>query len=188
MSLAKRGNLGENVTFQWKFSYRGGGGDSTQSLLGGVFPNFTEFFYRKRSEIMHIFIEIASQLIKSPNYPSPILKVSQVYLTWRCWAPRCCTWSACCRRTPRTSPPWQSSLLTSSPSRFPQSCSLNLIIIDVNMIFSLYVKVITNHHNKHQQHISTQGGRIGSLSVRAKMATKVFVRCGFAIFATNASL
>ena len=133
MSLTKRGNLGENVTYQWKFSYRGG--TRSNSFWVVFFLISQKLFYRKRSEVMHIFIEIASQLIKLPNYLSPILKVPQVYLTWRCWAPRCCRWSACCRHTPRTSPPWPSSLLTSSPSRFPQSCRLDLIIIDVNMIF-----------------------------------------------------
>ena len=78
MSLAKRGNLGENVTYQWKFSYRGG--TRSNSFWVVFFLISQKLFYRKRSEVMHIFIEIASQLIKLPNYLSPILKGPQVYL------------------------------------------------------------------------------------------------------------
>ena len=66
MSLAKRGNLGENVTDQWKFSYRG---TRSNSFWVVFFLISQKLFYRKRSEVMHIFIEIPSQLItiKSPN-------------------------------------------------------------------------------------------------------------------------
>ena len=63
MSLAKRGNLGENVTDQWKFSYRG---TRSNSFWVVFFLISQKLFYRKRSEVMHIFIEIASQLIKLP--------------------------------------------------------------------------------------------------------------------------
>ena len=56
MSLAKRGNLGENVTDQWKFSYRG---TRSNSFWVVFFLISQKLFYRKRSEVMHIFIEIA---------------------------------------------------------------------------------------------------------------------------------
>ena len=36
--------------------------------------------------------------------------------------------------------------------------------------------------------LPTRVAEVDSLSARAKMATKVFVRCVFAMFATNASL